>query len=69
MIVAMRFAYFIPRDLILYTWSIPDHLDQIRTAAAARSRMNWLRSLLGLVGVLFSFKGRDSYYQTEERKA
>jgi hypothetical protein len=69
MIVALTFAYFIPRDLILYTWSIPDHLDQIRTAAAARSRMNWLRSLLELVGVLFSFKGLDSYYQTEKRKA
>ena len=68
MIVALTFAYFILRDLILYIWSIPDHLDQIRTAAAARS-MNWLRSLLRLVGVLFSFERLDSYYQTEERKA
>jgi len=24
--------------------------------------MNWLRSLLGLAGVLFSFKGLDAYY-------
>ena len=61
-IVAMTLAYFIPRDLILFTWSIPDHLDQIRTAAAEWSHMNWLRTVLGLIGVLFSFKGLDAYY-------
>ena len=61
-IVAVTLAYFIPRDLILFTWSIPDHLDQIRTAAAEWSHMNWLRTVLGLIGVLFSFKGLDAYY-------
>jgi hypothetical protein len=63
-IVALTFAYFIPRDLILFTWSIPDHLDQIRTAASEWSHMNWLRTLLGLIGVLFSFKGLDIYYES-----
>jgi hypothetical protein len=53
---------FIPGQFLI-TWT------KSGPPAAARSRMNWLRSLLGLVGVLFSFKGRDSYYQTEERKA
>jgi hypothetical protein len=24
--------------------------------------MNWLRTLLGFVGVLFSFKGLDAYF-------
>ena len=62
-IVAMTFAYFIPRDLILFTWSIPDHLDQIKTAAFEWTHMNWLRTLLGLIGVLFSFKGLDTYYK------
>lgn len=62
-IVAVTFAYFIPRDLILFTWSIPDHLEQIRTAAVEWSHMNWLRTLLGLIGVLFSFKGLDVYYE------
>jgi hypothetical protein len=61
-IVAVTLAYFIPRDLILFTWSIPDHLDQIRTAAAEWSHMNWLRTVLGLIGVLFSSKGLDAYY-------
>jgi|ERR1051326_5108194 hypothetical protein len=62
-IVALTFAYFIPRDLILFTWSIPDHLDQIKAAATEWSRMNWLRTLLGLIGVLSSFQGLDAYYK------
>ena len=63
-ILILTLAYFIPRDLILFTWSIPDHLEQIRTASAQWSAMNWLRSLFGLAGVLFSFKGLDTYYAT-----
>jgi hypothetical protein len=30
--------------------------------------MNWIRSLLGLAGVLFSFKGLDAYYDTGSKK-
>ena len=44
--------------------SFPDHLEQIRIASVQWSAMNWLRSLLGLAGVLFSFKGLDTYYAT-----
>ena len=61
-ILILTLAYFVPRDLILFTWSIPDHLEQIRAASAQWSHMNWLRSLLGLAGVLISFKGLDTYY-------
>jgi hypothetical protein len=61
-ILILTLAYFVPRNFILFTWSIPDHLEQLRTASAQWSAMNWLRSLLGLVGVLFSFKGLDIYY-------
>jgi hypothetical protein len=67
-IVALTFAYFIPRDLILFTWSIPDHLDQIKAAATEWSRMNWLRTLLGLIGVLFSFKGLDNFCAARQAK-
>jgi hypothetical protein len=67
-IVALTFAYFVPRDLILFTWSIPDHVDQIRTAAGEWSHMNWLRTLLGLIGVIFSFKGLDTYYDSVTEK-
>jgi hypothetical protein len=67
-ILILTLAYFIPRDLILFTWSIPDHLEQIRTASAQWSAMNWLRVLLGLAGVLLSFKGLDTYYATCSKK-
>jgi hypothetical protein len=66
-IVILTLAYFIPRDLIFFTWSIPDHLDQIRGAVAEWSHMNWLRSLLGFIGVLFSFKALDTYYAIGSR--
>jgi len=64
-IVVLTLTYFVPRDLILFTWPIQDHLNEIGTAAAQWSRMNWLRTLLGLAGVAFSFKGLDIYYKTK----
>ena len=67
-IVVLTFAYFVPRDLILFTWSIPDHLDEIKAAASQWSHMNWLRSALGLSGVLFSFKGLNVYYETVRKR-
>jgi hypothetical protein len=67
-IVVLTFAYFVPRDLILFTWSIPDHLDLIRTAAAEWSHMNWLRTLLGLIGAFSCFKGLDTYYDSAREK-
>lgn len=60
-IVILTFTYFVPRDLILFTWPIQDHLEEIRRAARQWSEMNWLRTLLGLAGVLFSCKGLDTY--------
>ena len=67
-IVILTLAYFFPRNLILFTWPISAHIEQIRRACAQWSAMNWLRSLLGLAGVLFSFKGLDTYYATRSKK-
>lgn len=67
-ILVLTLAYFVPRNLILFTWPISDHLQQIRTASAQWSAMNWIRSLLGLAGVLFSFKGLDSYYAKRSKQ-
>ena len=67
-ILILTLAYFVPRNLVLFTSSISDHLEQIRTASAQWSAMNWIRSLLGLAGVLFSFKGLDTYYVTRSKK-
>src|SRR5437762_5479520 len=44
-ILILTLAYFVPRNLILFTSSIPDQVEQIRTAAAEWNAMNWLRSL------------------------
>jgi len=66
-ILILTLAYFVPRNLVLFTSSISDHLEQIRTASAQWSAMNWIRSLLGLAGVLFSFKGLDTYYVTRSK--
>ena len=67
-ILILTLAYFVPRNLILFTRPISDHVEQIRTASAQWSVMNWIRSLLGLAGVLFSFKGLDTYYATRSNK-
>jgi hypothetical protein len=67
-ILILTLAYFFPRNLILFTWSISDHIEQIRRASAQWSAMNWLRSSLGLAGVLFSFKGLDTYYAWRSKK-
>jgi hypothetical protein len=61
-ILVLALACFVPRNRILFTWSISDHLEQVRTASTQWSAMNWIHSLLGMAGVLFSFKGLDTYY-------
>ena len=67
-IVVLTLVYFIPRNRIIFTSSIPDHLDQIRVAVAQWRHMNWLRTLLGFIGVLFSFKGLDTYYAIRSKR-
>jgi Domain of unknown function (DUF1772) len=67
-ILPLTLAYFVPRNLILFTQPISDHIEQIRRASAQWSAMNWLRSLLGLAGVLFSFKGLETYYARRSKK-
>lgn len=64
-IVILTFTYFIPRDLILFTWPVQDHIEEIRTAASQWLQMNWIRTLLGLAGVLCSCKGLDVYYRSQ----
>ena len=68
-ILILTLTYFIPRNLILFTWPIPDHLEQIRSASAEWSRMNWFRSLLGFAAVVFSFKGLDTSYNRKTSSA
>src|SRR5438128_1607434 len=67
-IIILTVTYFVPRDLILFTWPMQDHIEEIKTAANQWSQMNWLRTLLGLAGVLFSFKGLDTFYKTRGQR-
>ncbi len=67
-IVILTFTYFIPRDLILFTWPIQDHIEEIKTAASQWSQMNWVRTFLGLAGVWSSFKGLDTFYKTRAQR-
>jgi anthrone oxygenase-like protein len=62
-IAALTFVYFIPRDRIIFTMPIEGHTEQIMTALSQWKNMNWLRTLLGLTGVLFTIKGIDSFYK------
>ena len=64
-ILVLTLTYFIPRDLILFTWTIQDHVEEIRRAGAQWSQMNWARTLLGVAGVLSSCKGLDTYYRKQ----
>jgi hypothetical protein len=58
-------TYFVPRDLILFTRPMQGRIEEIRASAIQWSNMNWLRTVLGLTGVLFSFKGLDTYYKDQ----
>jgi hypothetical protein len=57
--------YFIPRDIIIFASPI-EHTEQINTALAQWRNMNWLRTVMGLAGVLSTCKGLDTYYKIEK---
>ena len=65
-IAALTFIYFIPRDMIIFTSPI-ENTVQIKTALSQWKQMNWLRSVLGLAGVLSTFKGLDTFYKIQRR--
>jgi len=60
--------YFIPRDIIIFSSPIEGHTENIKTALAQWKLMNWVRTLLGLTGVLFTCKGLDTYYKIHRRE-
>jgi hypothetical protein len=68
-IAMLTFIYFVPRDIIIFTSPIEGHAEQIKRALSQWKDMNWLRSLLGLVGILFSFKGLDTFYKIHQLKS
>ena len=67
-IAILTFVYFVPRDIIIFSSLIKGHTEQIKTALLQWRTVNWLRSLLGLAGILFTFKGLDIFYKTHHSK-
>lgn len=59
----LTFAYFYPRNEILFRSSIPGNADQINTALTQWIQMNWVRSLMAATGLFFSFRGLDSLFK------
>ncbi|HEY1870556.1 MAG TPA: DUF1772 domain-containing protein [Chitinophagaceae bacterium] len=63
LIILLTLVYFIPRDLVLFTRPISNDLENIRAASTQWSAVNWVRTLLGLAGILCSIKALDTYYK------
>lgn len=56
----ITFAYFYPRNEIIFRSSLAENTEKIKAAATQWSRMNWVRSLIGATGIFFSFRGLDT---------
>ena len=67
-IAVLTFIYFVPRDMIIFTSPI-ENTVQIKTALSQWKQMNWLRSFLGLAGVLCTFQGLDIFYKIQRRSS
>jgi hypothetical protein len=59
---AMTFAYFYPRNEIMFNTAKLTDIDLLRKTWSAWSSMNWLRSLLVFVGLWFSCLTLHKYY-------
>jgi len=63
LILFLTIFYFVPRDIILFSsdgnQSSPEKLTEV---LKQWQTMNWVRSLLGLIGIAFTIKGLDKIY-------
>ncbi len=58
------FAYFYPRNDIMFKTQLTD-IDTIRKAWTGWNSMNWLRSFILFVGLIFSFMALHKIYTTK----
>jgi hypothetical protein len=56
------FAYFYPRNDIMFKTARLTDLDLLAKTWAQWSTMNWIRSLIVLAGLFFSFLGLHKFY-------
>ena len=61
-IASLTFIYFVPRDMIIFNSPVENTM-QIRTALSEWKQMNWVRTFLGLAGVLSTCRGLDIFYK------
>jgi hypothetical protein len=66
-ITVLTFIYFVPRDMIIFTSPIKNTV-QIKTALFQWKQMNWIRSFLGIAGVLCTCKGLDTVYKLQSQR-
>ncbi|WP_116790547.1 DUF1772 domain-containing protein [Flavobacterium psychrotrophum] len=60
------FIYFHPRnDIMFVSQKIPD-TETLKRLAAEWSSMNWVRSLIVFLGIVFSFLGIDKIYKANQ---
>ena len=62
----MTFAYFYPRNAVLFGPSAADPALLTRIVSEWRA-MNWVRSLIVAVGLVCSMKGLDAMYRSKEQ--
>lgn len=58
----LTFAYFYPRNDILFKTAQLTDIDLLRKTWAEWSSMNWVRSFIGFVGLIFSFLALHKIY-------
>ena len=59
------FAYFYPRNDIMFKGAQLTEIDTIRKAWTGWNTMNWLRSLIIFVGLIFSFLALHKIYSSK----
>ena len=58
----LTFAYFYPRNDIMFKTAQLTNVDLLRKTVLEWSTMNWIRSLIILVGIFFSFLSLHKIY-------
>lgn len=64
---AFTFAYFYPRNMIMFGTNINENLENIKSAWEQWNQMNWVRSIILLAGLIFSFKGLNAFYSIPDK--
>jgi len=62
----MAFTYFHPRTDVMFSNPTPD-VETLKRLSSEWSTMNWVRSFILLIGLIFSFSAVDSIYTSKNK--